>query len=91
VILINDDGSFQSRSVFLASVDTAPPSDVQQAEPESISVYFFGDVAIATGIFRRTGIEKGKPYMKRNRFVDTWISKGGTWVCIVATATPIAH
>jgi ketosteroid isomerase-like protein len=91
MVLINDDGSIQSRAAFIASLDAAPPTDDQQAEPESISVRVFGPAAIATGVFRMKGIEKGKPYAKRNRFVDTWISKNGSWVCISAVATPIVR
>jgi ketosteroid isomerase-like protein len=89
MILANDDGSLQSRTAFMAGVNGAPPSDDQQAQPESMSVRVFGDVAIATGIFLTKGIVKGKPYVRRIRFVDTWMSKGGSWVCIAASATPV--
>jgi ketosteroid isomerase-like protein len=89
MILIEEDGSIQSRSVFLAGIDAARPSDEQLAEPESISVRLFGDTAIATGVFLRRGFANGKPYLKRNRFVDTWLKRGGSWVCIAASATPL--
>jgi ketosteroid isomerase-like protein len=91
MVLVNDDGSLQSKSVFLASVDAAKPSDEQQAEPESISVRVFGDVAIATGVFREKGVENGKAYVRRNRFVDTWVNRNGAWVCVAASATPVLH
>jgi|SRR5580704_1219690 ketosteroid isomerase-like protein len=91
MILVNDDGSLQSRGVFLAGVDAAPTSEGQQAEPESISVQVFGDAAIATGVFRKMGIENGKLYVRRNRFVDTWVKRNGSWVCIAASATPVFH
>jgi len=89
IVLVNDDGSLQTKSVFLSGVDSARPSDEQQAEPESITVHVFGDVAIATGVFREKGVEHGKAYVRRNRFVDTWVNKGGSWVCVAASATPI--
>lgn len=89
IVLVNDDGSLQSKAVFLGSVDAAKPSDQQQAEPESISVHVFGDVAIATGIFREKGVENGKPYVRRNRFVDTWVNRNDAWVCVAASATPV--
>lgn len=89
IVLVNDDGSLQSKRVFLGSVDAAKPSDQQQAEPESISVHVFGDVAIATGIFKEKGVENGKPYLRRNRFVDTWVNRNGSWVCVAASATPV--
>jgi|SRR5271154_5202504 len=88
IVLVNDDGSLQSKGVFLASVDAAKPSEQQQAEPESISVHVFSNVAIATGVFREKGIENGRPYLRRNRFVDTWVNSNGSWVCVAASATP---
>ena len=47
IVLVNDDGSIESKATFLTSVDSAKPSDQQQAEPESITVHVFRDVAIA--------------------------------------------
>src|ERR1700676_3334967 len=73
IVLINDDGSLQSRAVFLAAVEASGASDAQQAEPESISVQVFGNVAVATGVFRKRGTENGKAYVRRNRFVDSWV------------------
>jgi ketosteroid isomerase-like protein len=91
VVLVNDDGSLQSKSAFLGWVRESKPSDDEQVTPESISVHVMGNVAIATGIFRAKGVENGKPYMRRNRFVDTWVSRNETWVCVSASATPILH
>jgi ketosteroid isomerase-like protein len=91
IVLVNDDGSLQSKSTFLASVNAAKSSDDQQAEPESIAVRVFGNVAIATGVFREKGVENGKPYLRRNRFVDTWVNNNGSWVCVAASATPLLH
>jgi ketosteroid isomerase-like protein len=89
VVLVNDDGSLQSRSGFLTGIDKAKPSANQQANPESIQVRFFGNVAIATGVFRQSGFENGKAFVRRNRFVDTWIRNGNSWQCVAASATPI--
>jgi ketosteroid isomerase-like protein len=91
IVLVNDDGSLESKAGFLAIVEKAKSSDDQQAEPESIAVHVFGDVAIATGVFREKGVENGKAYTRRNRFVDTWVLKGGNWVCVAASATPVQH
>ena len=91
MILVNDDGSLQSRSVFLAGIGAAQPSEEQQAEPESISVSLFGDVAVATGVFRRRAVKNGRSFVERARFVDTWVSRGTTWMCVAASATPISR
>jgi ketosteroid isomerase-like protein len=91
MFLVNDDGSLQSRSMFLAGIDAAQPSEEQQAEPESISVFMFGDVAVATGVFRRRAVKNGRSFEERARFVDTWVSRGSTWMCVAASATPISR
>jgi ketosteroid isomerase-like protein len=90
IVLINDDGSLQSKKDFLASVK-ATNAQEQQVTPESMKVHVHGEVAIATGVMRVKGSEGGKSYNRRERFVDTWLHKGGTWVCIATNATPVIH
>ncbi|HKT89828.1 MAG TPA: nuclear transport factor 2 family protein [Candidatus Sulfotelmatobacter sp.] len=94
IVLVNDDGSVQSKSEFLASVKSAAPQPTaqqQQVSPESFSVHVHGTVAIATGVMRVKGVENGKPYTRRERFIDTWLLKHGNWVCIATDATPVLH
>jgi ketosteroid isomerase-like protein len=66
-------------------------SQEQQVAPESMSVHVFGNTAIATGVFRAKGMEGKKSYVRRERFIDTWIYKDGHWVCVATDATPIRH
>jgi ketosteroid isomerase-like protein len=93
IVLVNDDGSAQNKDEFLASVRPSKDAAAQQQQvsPESLHVHVYGNVAIATGVMRVKGIEAGKTYNRRERFVDTWLMKGGTWVCIGTDATPVAH
>jgi len=90
IVLINDDGSVQSKKEFLASVH-ATNSQEQQVSPESMHVKVHGNVAIAAGVMRVKGTENGKSYTRREQFVDTWLFQGGKWVCIATNATPITH
>lgn len=90
IVLVADDGSVQSKAEFLGGIKaTANNSQEQQVSPESMSVHVFGNTAISTGVFRAKGVEGGKPYVRRERFVDTWIFKGGKWVCVATNATPV--
>jgi ketosteroid isomerase-like protein len=94
IVLVNDDGSVQTKKEFLASVKppgTQAGSQEQQVAPESMSVHVFGNTAVATGIFRAKGMEGKKAYVRRERFIDTWIYKDGHWVCVATDATPIRH
>lgn len=94
VVLVNDDGSVQTKAEFLAAVKpatTQSSAQQQQVEPETFHVRVHGDVAIATGVMRVKGVENGKAYTRRERFVDTWLFKHGTWLCIGTNATPVMH
>jgi ketosteroid isomerase-like protein len=90
VVLINDDGSVQTKADFLGSLKLASSSQDQQVAPESISVHMHGpQLAIATGVFEAKGVDAGKRYVRRERFVDTWIYKNGKWVCVATNAIPV--
>ena len=94
IVLVNDDGSVQNKAEFLASVkSSAAASDAQQQQvaPEAFNAHVFGNVAIATGVMRVKGVEGGKSYTRRARFVDTWLLKHGAWVCVGTDATPVLH
>jgi ketosteroid isomerase-like protein len=92
IVLINDDGSVQSKAEFLGSIKaTSNNSQEQQVSPESMSVHVYGNTAISTGVFRAKGVEGRKSYVRRERFVDTWIYKNGQWVCVASNATPVVH
>jgi ketosteroid isomerase-like protein len=94
IVLVNDDGSVQSKAEFLASVKSSPAQPAvqqQQVAPEAFSVHVHGNVAIATGVMHVKGVENGKPYTRCERFVDTWLLKNGTWVCIGTDATPVVR
>lgn len=88
IVLINDDGTVQTKPEFLAGIKPSK-SQEQQVSPESMSVHVFGNTAIATGVFRAKGVEGGKPYVRRERFVDTWVYTGGKWACVATDATPV--
>src|ERR1700730_11315604 len=87
-VSVDIDGSISSRSEFLASIKS-PDYQPSQAVTEQSTVQVYGDAAVVVGIFRVKGTEKGKPYTRRERFVDTWIKMNGTWQCVVTTSTLI--
>ena len=90
IVLINDDGSIQTKKEFLPTVKASNAQE-QQVAPEFLKVEVHGNVAVATGVLRVKGVENGKSYTRRDRFVDTWLRKGDSWVCIATDATPIVH
>jgi hypothetical protein len=66
-------------------------STILQVLTESMVVNLHGDTAIVTGIFLMKGVERGKPFAQRERFVDTWLCKNGQWVTIAGLVTRIGE
>ena len=88
LVLIEDDGSIKTKSEFLGSIKAASVNQ-EQVAPESLAVRVFGKTAIAIGVIAVKSAKGGKPVIRRERFIDTWINKNGSWVCIATDATPI--
>jgi len=87
-VCVSSDGKLYSRVEILADVKA---SDSLQLLMDSMVVRLHGDTAIITGIFRTTGLEHGKPFARRERFVDTWLYRNGQWVSISSIVMPAAE
>jgi hypothetical protein len=85
---VESDGKLLTKADVMAEVRT---STILQVLTESMVVNLHGDTAIVTGIFLMKGVEHGKPFAQRERFVDTWLCKNGQWVTIAGLVTPIAE
>jgi hypothetical protein len=90
LVLVEDDGSLKTKSEFLASVKSASVNQ-EQVAPESLTVRVFGNTAIAIGVIAVKETHGGKTVVHRERFIDTWLNRNGTWICIATDATPITH
>ncbi len=90
LVFVDFDGKILTKTEYLARVKS-DSSYLQQIVTESMSVQVFGNTAIVVGTYRAKGVEDGKPYLRRRRFVDTWMLMGEHWVCVAAEATPIPH
>jgi ketosteroid isomerase-like protein len=85
---VDSDGILQTKAAVVAEVRT---STVVQFLTESMVVHLHGNTAIVTGIFQLKGVDRGKPYAQRERFVDTWFYKNGQWVSIAGLVTRIGQ
>jgi len=89
-VYVRYDGRLWSKTQYLASLKDSS-SHVEQGVNESMVAHIFGGEAVVTGIYRVKGTEKGKPYSRRERYIDTWVQKNGTWVCVASQVTLISH
>ncbi len=83
-VCVSSDGKLLTKADILADVKT---STALQVLTESMVVHVHGDTAIVTGTFRTKGVERGKPFERRERFVDTWLHKNGQWVSLTSMVT----
>lgn len=86
LVYIDSDGTLMSKAEFLAHVKS---SHLQQVITQSMSVQVFGDLAIVTGTYLVKEFKGGKNIQHRGRFVDAWVRRDQTWVCVAAEATPM--
>jgi ketosteroid isomerase-like protein len=90
LVYVDYDGTLRNKSDFLArtkATTTHPEVEIT----ESMTAHKAGAAIVVTGIYLAKGVENGKPYVRRGRFVDTWISRDGNWLCVVSQSTPILH
>jgi ketosteroid isomerase-like protein len=80
-VCVTSEGKVLTKAEVLADVKT---STALQILTESMVVHLHGDTAIVSGNFRTKGVERDKPYTRRERFVDTWLYKNGQWVSIAS-------
>ena len=89
MVYIDYDGSLQSKAEFLATAKSESLHP-EQIVNEEMTPHVYGGAAVVTGIYREKGISKGKPYLRRGRFTDTWVKENGTWQCVASQSTLIS-
>ena len=80
-VCVDSNGRLLTKVEAMTDVRTAT---VLQILTESMAVHLHGDTAIITGVFLMKGMEHGKPFAQRERFVDTWLYRNGQWVSIAS-------
>jgi hypothetical protein len=87
---IECDGTVTNKAQYMASV-IAPAVQLQHIVNESMEVRFYGRSAVVIGVYLEKGTRNGKPYLHHQRFVDTWIPRNGTWLCVSSQSTLIVY
>jgi hypothetical protein len=82
---IDQEGKARNRAEFLAYVQMIYSLRYTMESP---IVRLHGDTAIVTGLYQMSGVLRGKPFLRRGRFVDTWLMRNEHWVEIAGLSTP---
>jgi ketosteroid isomerase-like protein len=90
LVYIEYDGTVMTKASYLLSLkDTSVK--FEHVVSDSMQVQMYARSAIVTGIYRESGSRNGKPYSRRERFVDTWINQNNAWLCVASQSTLITH
>jgi hypothetical protein len=84
-IIVIEDGSTQSKSEFLASMNPLPPGYVGRIRVTSPTIRVYGDVATLTFVDDETLELYGQFIHTYYRQTDTWIRIEGRWHIVVMT------
>jgi ketosteroid isomerase-like protein len=90
LVYIEYDGTLMTKAQYLFSV-SAPRIHFEHIVSESMQVLSYGQSAVVVGVYREKGLKNGKPYLHHERFVDTWINRNGTWICVASQSTLLLH
>jgi ketosteroid isomerase-like protein len=90
LIYIGSDGTEMNKAQYLAMLATSVVH-FEHITSESMRVQSYGQSAVVVGVYVEQGVNKGKPYSRRDRFVDTWINRNGVWMCVASQSTSILH
>jgi ketosteroid isomerase-like protein len=85
---VDSDGVLQTKAEVVGEVRT---STAVEFLTESMVVHLHGNTAIVTGVFLIKGVNRGKTYAQRERFVDTWLYKNRQWISIAGMVTRIGQ
>ena len=89
-VVVGHDGVLMNKAQFLASI-TASNYSPDQIVNDAMRVDSYDHAVVVTGIYREEGSEKGKHYVRRGRFTDTWVQENGAWLCAASQETLLAH
>lgn len=86
MIYVDFDGTLLTKAEFLSRVKS---QHVEQVTTQSMTVAVFDLTAVVTGTYLAREIKHGREVIRRGRFIDTWVYKNQTWVCVAAQDTPL--
>lgn len=90
LVYVDYDGALLNKKEFLhATLNNNV--EQEQINNDGMTVHVYGNAAVVTGLYRDKGIEKGKPFLRRGRFTDTWVNQDGVWQCVASQSTLISR
>ncbi len=84
LVYVHIDGRLMTKAQVLADTKAANAVDIVV---QSSVAQAHGNTVIVSGVMQLKGVERGKPYLRHGRFVDTWVYEEGHWSCVASMTT----
>jgi ketosteroid isomerase-like protein len=84
----SETGEVRTRAETIAHVRDSP-AVFTSGGLDDIRVRLYGDAAVVTGRFVAEGHSGGDPFSVRVRWTDTFVRRGGRWLCVASQSTTI--
>ena len=85
-VLVDSKGALHGKAEVVAGI-TSNETKVEVNESSEAQVRVQGDTAVLIAVLHQRGLDHGVPYDVPVRFTDTWIRRGGKWLCMSGHAT----
>lgn len=86
----DSDGSFMNKGQFLESITDASYHP-EQIVNDTMNAQPYDNAVVVTGTYVEKGVDRGKAYVRRGRFTDTWVQEKRAWLCAASHETLINH
>ncbi len=86
LIYVDYDGTLMNKVEYLDSMQSSWQHPAHLVN-ESMTVHHYGSVAVVSGVCRESGVRRGKPYALIERFTDTWVRRGDSWLAVASQST----
>lgn len=85
----SETGEVRDRAATIARIGSSP-AVFTSGGLEDMRVRVYGDAAVVTGRFVAEGRSGDELFTVRVRWTDTFIRRGGRWLCVASQSTSIA-
>jgi|ERR1700722_7243047 len=86
LIYVDYDGTLMNKVEYLDSMQSSWQHPAHLVN-DSMTVHNYGSVAVVNGVCRESGVRRGKPYALIERFTDTWVRRGDSWLAVASQST----
>ena len=85
-----DEGNLATKAQYMAA-EKSGEDVVSSYAYSDMKVRVYGDSAVVTYVAKLKEMFKGRDVSGTSRWTDTWVKHGGSWQCVAAHGSRVAH